>query len=391
MKFSINIFLILIVAQFWSCSKQIEQKSTVISGPGLKTLIENSLQGDSKSSDRLNGLFNFVSQNFDSYNKIQIDSITINNKTFYSILIENQNPVYNLFAVIDNKMNLFLKDESLNGFLTTSWKKSKDKIFAVVDEFFKSKDVISLKRTSFYSLDTMGCDLEFRQFTEINSPTKTLEQKVTFISDTSIHTEIFSNNQNSKPLKDVFKFDVLKNQYLSNQNKFDNIVLDEVNSFNIKPAGYQIADEESIRRLLGMDNGYTKSDTSYLITDSDFEIKITNQWKKLGNYTISYPLTRNIKGFKFINMKMGASILLFKITASDSLEDYFNRTKINSVKGKSTLRISDEFEESNNRYQLYEFSCPYKKIILILESPVLYYENYRDVYNDIIKSFKVKC
>ncbi len=394
MKIFIRTFLILLIIFFWSCNKNTEQKTLSINGTELKTLIESSLQGDAKSSARLDGLFNFVSQNFKSYNKILIDSIKINNKDFYSVLIENQNPVYNLFAIIDNKMNLFLKDESLNGYLSLNWQKFKNKIFAVVDESFRSKDVVRLKRTSFYSLDTIGCDLVFRQFTEINSPVKNLEQKITFISDTSITTEIFSKfskDQNLKPLKDYFHYDVSKNKYLSDQNKFDNLVLNEISSLDINPAESQIADEESIKRLLGIDNGFTKSDSSNIISDSDFEIKLINQWKKIGNYTITLPLIKATKGIKFINLKMGASILLFKITANDSLENYFNQSKINLLRENKTQRVSEEFEISGNRYKLFEYSCPYKKIILILEAPVSGFENYKDVYNNIVKNFKVKC
>ncbi len=391
MKLFIKTSLIFFVIFFWSCNKQIDQKKISITGPELKTLIETSLQGDVKSSNRLDGLFNYISQNFKSYNKILIDSISVNNKNFYSILIENQNPVYNLFAIIDNKMNLFLKDESLNGFLNLNWQKVKNKIFAVVDESFRSKDIVRLKRTSFYSIDTIGCDLVFRQFTEFSSPTKILEQKITFISDTSINTEIASNDKSTKPLKDVFHFDVSRNKYLSNQNKFNNIVLDEINSLDVTPAGYQIADEESIKRLLGLNNGFTKSDSLYAISDSDFEIKLNSQWKKLGNYTIAFPLTKGTKGIKFINMKLGASLMLFKLTTSDSLENYFNIAKLNQVSGNKNLRVSEEFDQSKTRYQVFEFSCPYKKIILILEAPVSGYENYQDVYNNIVKNFKVNC
>lgn len=391
MKNLIITFLVVLAVVFLSCNKKVDQKGTFFNGPELKTLIESSLKGDDKSTKRLNGLFNFLSTNFNTYNKIQIDSISINRKKFYSVLVENQNPVYNLFAIIDNKMNLFLKDESLNGFLSMDWQKNKSKLFAVVREFFRSKDIVRLKRISFYSLDTLGCDLVFRQFTEFSSPSKTLEQKITFLSDTTINTEINSNSNIIKSLKDVFHFNVADNKYLSNQNKFENIVLQEINSIDTKPVGYQIADEESIKRMLGLNNGITKYDSLYTILDSDFEIKLNNQWKKIGNYTITFPLTKEIKGIKFINLKMGISLLLFKIPSQDSLQAYLDSVKVYQSKTNLSLRISNEFDDSKNRYKLYEFSCQYKKIILILEAPISSYENYLDIFNNIIKYFKVNC
>lgn len=391
MKHLLKIFFIFTILIFSSCNKDIKQNISPFNGSVLKTLVDQSLQGDSSISDRLAGLFTFVAKDFTTYNNIFIDSIQIDKKTFYSVLVENQNPIYNLFAIIDGKMNLLLKDESLNGYLNSGWKKSGSKILAFVDESFRSKDVIMLDRISYYSIDSLGGSIVFRQFTKIKTPQKEADQIVVFVSDSAIQTEIFDSSASSKPGKDIFRFNVSKNQYLSNQNKFDTLVMNEINKLHIDTKESQIIDYQSIRKLLGELKDTVKADSEILINDNDFEIKLDNQWKKLGGYTIANLLKKEMKGFKFINTKIGAGISMFKIAPNDSLEGYFDKALIIRTNGTKTQRETDEFEDAKNRYKLYEYSCPTKKLILILEAPKATYENYRDIFNNIFKSFKIKC
>jgi hypothetical protein len=391
MKIIYKTLLIAIVVLSISCNKRIKQNEESFNGSELNRLIELTLHSDKSSSDKLHGLFTFVSQDFTTYNKLLIDSILIDKKIFYSVLIENQNPIYNLFAIIDSKMDLLLKDESLNGYLNSSWKKSGSRILAVVDENFKSKDLITLNRISFYSLDSLACDLVFRQFTKIKTPDKEAFQNISFISDTTIKTEILGSNSSLKPDKDIFRFDVSKNQYVSNKNKFGTFVMTEINQSNIPTNGFQIADVESIRRLLGLNQDTLNIDNLSLISDNDFVIKLDNQWKKLGNYVITDGLKKEMKGFKFINTRIGAGISVFKIAYKDSAENYFDKALIKQNQGNSNQRTSEIFEDEKDIYKLYEFSCPSKKLILILEAPKSTYQNYLDVYSNIFKSFKIKC
>lgn len=388
----LKILLILFIFFFSSCKNQLKESKQTINGQELKSLVEESLKGDERNKNKLEGLFTFISDDYSKYNKIFIDSILIDSKTFYSILIEHQNPIYNLFAVVDKELNLYLKDESLNGYLNSNWKKSGSKIFAVVDEEFKSKDVIELKRISYYNIDELSCTLAFRQFTKIKTQEKLAEQNIVFISDTSINTEIVESKRIGKSnVKDAFRFDVAKNQYLSSQNKFDKLVLNEINNSIFDVKGLQITDAESIRRMLGIEKDSSMFDSTLTITDNDFEIKLDNQWKKLGSFTISNLLKKEMKGFKFINTKIGAGISIFKINPQDSLESYFDKTLITQSKENKKQRVSDKFEDTKNKYKLFEYSCPTKKLILILESPKSTYENYLDTFNNIFKSFLIKC
>src|SRR5574338_337458 len=95
------------------CEEQKKESPFLINGNSIQSLIENSINGDMNSKKILNGLLTFETS-LNSFNKILIDSIEINNDNYYTILLENQNPVYNLFAIVDKNLNLILKDESLN-------------------------------------------------------------------------------------------------------------------------------------------------------------------------------------------------------------------------------------------------------------------------------------
>lgn len=386
-----RILLIILFFLFASCHQGVKQNKQSFDGKQLKILIENCLQGDTTGSKRLDGLLTFTNTDYYTYNKIIVDSILIDKKSYYSVLIENQNPVYNLFAIIDNNFNLLLKDESLNGYLNLNWKKSGSKLFAVITESFKSKDIISLQRKTLYSIDTLSADLVFRQFTSIITPILEANQKIDFISDTTIKTSINHIVPSGKTESDIFRFDVIKNQYVGSKNKFENFVYATIESTHIDTKYPQIIDSESIRELLGETDGIEQQNKFNLIADDDFQIKLDNRWKKIGNYSISYPLKKDVKGFKFINNKIGASISLFKISPNDTTENYFDITNLSNISGIKDQRSSDEFDELKSRFKLFELSCASKKIILLFEAPKSTYDNYRDIYNNIIKSFKIRC
>ena len=136
-------FMLLVLT---SCKEKFEEKPFKFNGQSFYTLVINSINDDENSKKILDGLFTFDAE-LKTYNKIDIDSIEINNANYYTLLLENQNPIYNLFAIVDKDLNLILKDESLNGYLNLNFKKSGSRRFAVITEEFNSKDVIQLNRS----------------------------------------------------------------------------------------------------------------------------------------------------------------------------------------------------------------------------------------------------
>lgn len=373
-----------------SCKSQVDEKPFEFNGESFETIVRNAISGDENSKNILDGLFTFDTK-LKTFNKIDVDSIEINNINYYTLLLENQNPVYNLFAVVDKNMNLILKDESLNGYLKLNFKKSGSRRFAVVTENFNSKDVIELNRVSYYLLEQYSSDLVFRQFIKIKTPSKEAEQVISVISDTAIITSIFyPAAKNSKTSKDVFRFDVATDRYLSANNLFDSLVVKEIRSLNIQTKNPQITDGESILRFFN--NGQNVSDLGNVkLSEKDFVIDLDSTWKKLGSVTISNLVKQKVTGSKYISGKMGASISLAAIAPTDSAENYFNETLNNKYQYNSSMRSSDKLIDNKNIYQLYEFSCPTKKILMILETPKSSYELNKDHYDQIIRTFLIKC
>jgi hypothetical protein len=386
-KYLAVIFLLVLAI---ACKEQVKETPLVINGQTIYTLIKNSLSGDENSKKIIDGLFTFDAE-LKTYNKIDIDSIEINNANYYTLLLENQNPIYNLFAIVDKDLNLILKDESLNGYLNLNFKKSGSRRFAMITEEFNSKDVIQLNRSSYYSIEQYSSELVFRQFTKIKTANKEAEQVVSVISDTAIVTSIFyPASKTSKTSKDVFSFDVANNKYVSDKNLFDSLVYKEVRSLSNQTKNPQITDAESILRFF---NGKDPNVSTHQIgiSENDFEIVLDSTWKKLGSITISNLVKQKLNGLKFISGKMGAGISLAAIAPTDSAENYFNEVLKNRDETKSVMRFSDKLIDSKNIYQLYEFSCPTKKILMILETPKSTYEINKTHYEEIIKSFLIKC
>ena len=171
---------------------------------------------------------------------------------------------------------------------------------------------------------------------------------------------------------------------------FDSLVYKEVRSLKIQYKNPQITDAESILRFFN-GKGSDNSLSQIIISENDFEIFLDSTWKKLGSITISNLVKQKLKGIKFISGKMGASISLAAIAPTDSAENYFNEELKNRDELKSEMRYSDKLIDSKNIYQLFEFSCPTKKILMILETPKSTYESNKAHYEEIIKSFLIKC
>jgi hypothetical protein len=365
-----------------------------IDGTQIKLLIKDALTGKQESLQRLEGLFTFIPDKENIYNKIVIDSIFINNKKLYSVILEHPNPVYNLFAIVDNKLTLLLKDESLNGFLTANWKKSGSKVFAEMNEDFVSKDNIRLNRVSYYLIDTIWCDLVFRQYTDIKIIDKAALQTISLFSDTLITTQIVSNNiRQGKQKKDYFRYAVDKNKYISKSNFFDSLVVKEIREYDVVITKPQITGEEPIlskfKEVQVPNINLSKNEIE--ITDSDFEIKLDNQWNRLNKFIASVNLKKELTGIKYINSKIGAGISLIKISFDDKAENYTDLKFIEQLNENSKLRASEKSEEGKTYFWIYEFTCPTKKILFIFEAPKLTYNNFSHIYDSIINSFLIKC
>ena len=391
MKNQIKIFLVVaILFAIIGCKEKVVEKPFVFNGKTFLELVTNSIKGDEGSKKTLEGLITFDAA-LSSFNKIEVDSIEINNSNYYTLLLENQNPVYNLFAIVDKDLNLILKDESLNGYLNLNFKKSGSRRFAVITETFNSKDVVELNRVSYYTLEQYSSELAFRQFIKIKTPSKEAEQVVSVISDTAIVTNIFyPQSKTSKTTKDIFRFDVANNKYQSEKNSFDSLVVKEIRTLKVTTKNPQITDAESIYNFLN-GNFTNQTEQKINLAYNDFEIKLDSSWKSLDKVAISSFVKSKTDGLKYLSAKLGASISLIAIAPKDSAENYFLEPLKNKEKFSSEVRYSDKLIDNKNIYQLFEYSCPSKKILMILETPKSTYELNKNHYEEIIKTFLVKC
>ncbi len=223
-----SLILLIFALAFTACKKEIKEEPFVFNGASFLELVTEAINGNEAIKKNLQGLHNF-SAPLNSYNKILVDSILINNTRYYALLMENQDPLHNLFAIVDNDLNVLIKDESLNGYLNLNFKKSGSRIFAVVTEDFISKESVKLKRISYYSLVQDNTELAFRQFIDIKTDEKEAEQIITGISDSAIVTNIFyTKPKDGRSLKDIFNFKIGLQKYLSSKSLFDSLVIREI-------------------------------------------------------------------------------------------------------------------------------------------------------------------
>ena len=149
-KFREIIFVLVSISFLLSCSEE-KPKPYEFNGQELSRLTNLFLNGDSSATSLLGFLFDDVDSKLIEANNLFIDSVTFgNNSTVYTLLLESRIPAFNLFAVIDKKMNVLLKDNSLNGNLAFGFQYFNNNTYAVIVESFKSKDTINIKRTSLY-------------------------------------------------------------------------------------------------------------------------------------------------------------------------------------------------------------------------------------------------
>src|ERR1035437_716100 len=111
------IILTIISLLFIGCNKTIrkEQRSSLTENI-LKEIVIKAINGERLYNDSLGGLIDYSLPQNSNFNAIKIERIiTPVNKTFFALLIEYPNPVYNRFAVYDAALHLILMDKSLNG------------------------------------------------------------------------------------------------------------------------------------------------------------------------------------------------------------------------------------------------------------------------------------
>lgn len=389
-------FKILIIASLSlliGCGKQFksnDQQTNVYSSQIL-SLVNNALKGSVKANDSLGSLLDMKYQPKADYNRVFIDSITnYRGKRIYFVMLEHPVPLFNRFAIYDEKLRCYLIDKSLNGNLKSSVYRSEGEVLIQVDEEFVSKDDLELTRRSLYLVKNDTSSLSFRNFISLKKGDKNFIQDISAISKDSIVTDInFGGNQD----RDVFIFNPGTLRFESPAEKFQKKILDEISSYKKEVQKPQIVDERTALEALGMT---PKEDTinntnNYKNKEEGFTVFIPGDWKVIPNFTVQDQLKKQCKSTYFLNASKGAKFYVIKIAQNDSAETFINLPFTNFVKGKYFVRFTDKTEVGNSLYLYFEISCSDKKFLFYFEVPKLIYEDNKSTFESIINSFEIEC
>lgn len=225
------IFIILTITalSIFNCSSD----DNNISEDELHNLFTDAIAGNSEANLRLHGIFSNKHIGKTDYNSLAIKSMSINNKLFYSVLLEYNDPILNLFAIYDDQLNLYVLDKSLNGYLNAEWNDIGDRNFVFVQERFLTKDVLSLDRLSIYQVSANSADLVYRSLSRFVKENHISYNTVGRITDDFILTKVSdTNDKRINDQVDTFYFNSDLKKYLSKSNLFTKYVRQQINDFN---------------------------------------------------------------------------------------------------------------------------------------------------------------
>lgn len=203
----------------------------------ITALVNRAIDRDSSANNKLGNLLDYPLTSDDKYNSVRIDSITDNSIIYYSVLLENTNPLLNRFAVYDSVLTPLIVDKSLNGNIYFDKITLNGRKLIKTDEAYLSKDTLLLNRMSLYS----PVSLVFRTHTKFVKPGSEYFQDIIEISDTLIKTKISGPKRFSlNNIKDTFRYNPSEMKYLSEDNLFDEFIKKEIEVFEYTPVKKQI-------------------------------------------------------------------------------------------------------------------------------------------------------
>jgi type VI protein secretion system component Hcp len=324
-------------------------------------------------------------------NLVKTDTITVLGRKYYIVLAEYPDPVYNRFAIIDTSYNVLLVDKSLNGNISESRFETADINYIKLEENFISKEVLDLKRVSFYEVDDKGkAGLVFRTFTELKEPDALYKQELTLIGPEEIHTKIYGTRKGISKLnevEDTFRFDTGIRKYMSQDYTFDSFVFSEVRNYKSQSSKPEIVSRDSYLKQLGIDVPETTTEHKL----GSFSMPLSSEWNEVKDIKITVVLKKPMLGTKYINNHYGAEISVINIPANDSAENFINYKLENVSAGNYRVRFSDKISAGKYFYQFFEYSCGTEKFLLILQTLKSTYDNYKSDYQNLINSFSMDC
>jgi hypothetical protein len=387
------IIITLLSLLLFGCEKTIKERpKPILSENILRAIAVNAINGKRIYNDSLSGLIDYSLPLNSNFNALKIERlISPVNKTFFAILIEYPNPIYNRFAVYDSALHLILIDKSLNGKIVLKTFSLNERQYIEIDESFLSKDVLELNRVSLYRADST-VTLGFRTFTKFTTPQNEYYQIITEIFPDRIKTNLTSTKRSLISDKsEIFTFDDNQKKYLSIENIFTNFIKKQTAEFKRAAEKPEIADENSVLRSVGITKDLdTIKIASNINGKSGYYLAIDEGWKEIKDIDL-YGFADRLKGNKYYNPMMGTNIFIALIPQGDSAEVFIKTGLRNVTQGKYRVRFTDKIEQKKFYLQYFEFSCGKRKYLMIFEASKYTYEKYKATYQDIINSFTIEC
>jgi hypothetical protein len=379
MKYLVSLLLIAYLIS--GCQTEVaENKEVLIDSALLKELVIRGINGSQEANDSLSGLINSDFPANSNYTKIEIDSFTFNSRSFFTVLIQYPNPLYNRFAVYDKTLKSYLIDQSLNGNLFLSSFQNRNYFYLRINESFITSRDAKVSRVSIYKIDEESIQLAFRTYTKLTMPNNSYFQKVLVFTNDSIITQINSSRYSIlNNRKDNFIYQPGEKKFISKSNIFDGFIKQRVELRNSEYDDEIISDESSALSSIGIK------------LKKSFSINLNDDWKEIGNYKMSEHIDTMVSAFKYINRSLGSEIFIIDISGNDSSENYID-TKLGSVaEGNYKVRYSDKVKAGKNFIQYFEYSCGDKKFLLVFKASRFTYNNNKKNYEYIINSFNIDC
>lgn len=372
-----------------------------VDGKGLKKIVEEALWGSKTSNFDLSGLVKPDTPSPDEANRVFIDSTGYKaNNELYSVLVEYPDPTFNILAVYDKDLVLYLQDNSLNGNIVTSWQTFENNSYLVASEDFLSKDFLKLTRISFYTFIGSKFDLVFRTFTKFDKAGDVCEQTLEKINTDRITTHITASKKSKlNNVVDTFYFNSTSKKYESSKNTFNDFITNEISKADWKLEKLELTKKVVAEIKTGTDNiskEETKSETStktgnVISNPKGFQIWLNSDWEAPVGISVSEYLISQLDGYKYENKKLGAQVIVIPLPEGSSSAQFVKYKFGKATKGDYKVRQTEKIEIGDKQIQFFEHSCEQKSYLLLLVAPLKTFDSYKNLYNGIINSFFIEC
>jgi hypothetical protein len=344
----------------------------------LRSLITEAITGDQDAIETLNGLIDSKHVGKNDYNELKVDGFKLNDRQYFSVLLEYPDPKFNLFAIYDSELNFYLLDKSLNGNISVEWATSGSRLFVFLQERFLTKDILTLDRLSIYEVFDETASLIYRSLSRFAEGNEICYQTVELIGRTSIVTKVSGlkdkaiNNQ-----ADTFYFNSDTKKYLSKWNLFNKYVKQQIREFSWISTKPEIPSE-----IL---------DDQNILIRQGYQIALGEGWEEIPYFTENKILLKSLTGTKFSNKSLNSSFIVVEIPYGDDAENYSPYSFDNPTMGDYKIRKTAFYESGNSYYQIIEHSCGDKKFLLLFESAKTVYMQKKNIFDQIVRSFTIKC